>query len=81
MVLQAAVRTPAARRDPSAYNAYVHNFTMQQMAEELDVSVEDVLVVAQIELDARLYDEENETVTGRGRELLLEHFHGGRDPD
>ncbi len=54
---------------------------MRAVADELDVSWEDVLVVAQIELDGSDYDEEDETLTDNGRRLVLQHFRGGVDPD
>ncbi|WP_084959485.1 hypothetical protein [Thermoactinospora rubra] len=59
-------------------------YTLQQVAEEIGVSVEDVTVVAQIELGGPpLYEPgvEDDLVSEEGRRRLLVHYSGGSDPD
>lgn len=57
-----------------------HSF--EEIAKELDVSVDDVFVVAESELiDSEFEDEDREYVTDLGRTILIQHFMGGLDPE
>jgi len=54
---------------------------LREIAEEIGVPVEDIATVAQIELiEPDEYDPVEEKVSSAGREALLVHFRGGRDP-
>lgn len=56
-------------------------YTLQQVADEIGVSVEDVALVADVELGGPPdYSPDDETVTDEGRRRLVEHFYGGTDP-
>lgn len=56
-------------------------YTLQQVADEIGVSVEDVALVADAELGGPPdYSPDDETVTDEGRRRLVEHFYGGADP-
>lgn len=56
-------------------------YGLQQIADELDVPLQDVCVVAAVELiEPDEYDSETDTVSERGRILLRRHFAGGTDP-
>lgn len=56
-------------------------YMLREIAEEIGVPVEDIATVAQIELiEPDEYDPVEEKVSSAGREALLVHFRGGRDP-
>lgn len=62
--------------------AAVH-YTMRQIAEELGVSIDDVTLVADVELGGPPDyepDLDGGTVTVEGRRVLIQDFHGGTDP-
>jgi hypothetical protein len=56
-------------------------YTLTEVADEIGVSYEDVLVVAQIELTSDEEFDQDETVSAEGRKRLIQHFRGGKDPD
>ena len=55
-------------------------WSLQKVADDLRVDVDDVFTVAEVELLPEEYDNEAERVTERGRQLLELHFAGGSDP-
>lgn len=55
-------------------------YTLDSIAEELDVTRQDVETVAMVELMNEEWDEDMEAVTAAGRDVLLVHFGGGEDP-
>jgi hypothetical protein len=62
--------------------ATVASYTLEEIADELGIPVEDVFTVAEVELlDPGQYDADRETVSESGRAAILAHFHGGTDPD
>lgn len=54
--------------------------SLDELAAELDATVDDIRVVADIELDLDDYDPDAETVSRHGHEQLRTHFRGGADP-
>jgi len=62
--------------------ATVASYTLEEIADELGVPVEDVFTVAEVELlDPGQYDADHEQVSESGRAAIIAHFHGGIDPD
>lgn len=55
--------------------------SLQTIADDLDVSVDDVRTVADIELGLDMYDPDGEQVNDTGAKLLVSHFRGGVDPE
>ncbi len=55
-------------------------YTLQEFAEAFDLRLEDVRLVAVVELDEGVYDDDTERVTVDGWLQLRAHFYGGVDP-
>lgn len=60
---------------------YISFAAIAEELAELEVTVEDVELIAQIECANYMFDEDMDGVTPEGRDAIVTHLYGGKDPE